>query len=104
MDIMYLVGAGCAEVAMVFFMKKTNGFKKLGWTIVTLFFAACSLMGLSLSMETLNAGVAYSIWVSFGSIGSLLIGWLLYKEKLSWQQLICVIMIIGAVVGLKVFS
>ena len=39
-------------------------------------------------MKTLDAGVAYSIWVSFGSIGALVVGSLVYGEKLNTKQMI----------------
>ncbi|HCM78212.1 MAG TPA: QacE family quaternary ammonium compound efflux SMR transporter, partial [Lactobacillus sp.] len=55
------------------------------------------------AMKTLDAGVAYSIWVSFGSIGALVVGSLVYGEKLNTKQMICVALIIVAVIGLKIF-
>ncbi len=103
MDIIYLIGAGLAEVGLVFCMKRASGFKQLFWTVGTLFFATVSLTGLSFAMKTLDAGVAYSIWVSFGSIGALVVGSLVYGEKLNNKQMICVALIIVAVIGLKIF-
>ena len=37
MDIIYLIGAGLAEVGLVFCMKRAGGFKQLFWTVGTLF-------------------------------------------------------------------
>ena len=54
MDIIYLIGAGLAEVGLVFCMKRASGFKQLFWTVGTLFFATVSLTGLSFAMKTLE--------------------------------------------------
>lgn len=101
MDIVYLLLSGCAEVMMVFFLKKSQGFKVKLWGILTFLMAACSLLLLSKAMLTLEAGVAYSIWVAFGSVGSLLIGSLFFKETIKWQQSLCMVVIIISVIGLK---
>ena len=104
MDIVYLLLSGCAEILMVFSLKKSTGFKVKKWSIATIIFAGLSLLMLSQSMLTLEAGVSYSIWVAFGSIGSLLIGLLFFKEKINWKQVLCITVILISVIGLKLVS
>ncbi len=104
MDIIYLLLSGLFEICMVFSLKKSKGFKKKQWSILTIVLAALSLLSLSLAMKTLEAGVAYSIWVAFGSIGSLLMGSIFFKEQISHKQLIFIVLIICSVIGLKIFS
>lgn len=104
MDIIYLLLSGLFEICMVFSLKKSKGFKKKQWSILTIVLAALSLLSLSLAMKTLEAGVAYRIWVAFGSIGSLLMGSIFFEEKISHKQLIFIVLIICSVIGLKIFS
>lgn len=104
MDIIYLLLSGLFEICMVFSLKKSKGFKKKQWSILTIVLAALSLLSLSLAMKNLEAGVAYSIWVAFGSIGSLLMGSIFFKEQISHKQLIFIVLIICSVIGLKIFS
>ena len=65
MNIIYLVLSGCCEVVMVYCLKKSEGFKNK-WGFAVLGAALSSLLLLSQAMTTLEAGVAYSIWVAFG--------------------------------------
>lgn len=104
MDIIYLILSGLFEISMVFSLKKSEGFKRKQWSVLTIILAAFSLLLLSLAMKTLEAGVAYSIWVAFGSVGSLLMGSIFFKEKISKQQLIFIVLIIFSVIGLKIFA
>ena len=98
MNIIYLILAGLFEVAMVFFLKKSDGFIQKTWSIFFVITATCSLLFLSLAMKTLEAGVAYSIWVAFGSIGSLLLGTFLFNEKIKPLQILFMALIIISVI------
>lgn len=97
-----LVFAGCAEVLMVYALKKAQGFKNKLWSVLMVVFAACSLGGLSLAMQSLDMGIAYSIWVAFGSIGSILLGAIFLGDKVNRKQLFYMALIIVAVIGLKI--
>lgn len=104
MDILYLILAGIAEIIMVFSLKNSHGFKKINWSIITIISAASSLLLLSHSMNTLEAGLSYSIWVAFGSIGSMILGVFLFKEKMNWLQFASMIIILFSVIELKLVS
>lgn len=104
MDYIYLIIAGICEVGMVYALNKSNGFKVPSWTIFTLLAAGLSLAALSLAMTNLEAGVAYSIWVAFGSIGSIILGYFAFHDKVNLKQILCMAMIIVAVIGLKIWS
>lgn len=66
---------------MVYALNRSHGFKVLVWSTATLVLAALSLETLSLAMEGLEAGVAYSIWVAFGSIGSIVLGVVMFQDR-----------------------
>lgn len=87
---------------MVYCLKRSAGFKNHLWGLLVLIFAGLSLTGPSWAMRTMATGVAYSIWVAFGSIGSLGLGALCFHEKINCRQLMWVSLLILAVIGLKI--
>jgi len=44
---------------------------------------------------------SYAVWTSVGIIGSTIIGILIFNESLSFLRLLCLIMILVGVIGLK---
>lgn len=101
MEWLYLCVAGLAEVAMVYCLNRSEGFKNKWWAILVLVTAGCSIFLLSKGMEYTEAGTAYSIWVAAGSIGSILLGAFVFGEKVSFKELFFLVLIIISVVGLK---
>lgn len=104
MEYIYLIASGTCEVAMVYALNRSRGFKVFLWSAITLIMAAASLECLSLSMKFLEAGIAYSIWVAFGSIGSIILGIIAFHDKVNTKQLLFMLLIIIAVIGLKIWS
>lgn len=104
MEYIYLIAAGLFEVAMVYALNKSKGFKNWLWSALTLAGAGASLGCLSLAMTTMEAGVAYSIWVAFGSIGSIILGVLIFKDQVKPIQLFFMTLVLIAVIGLKIWG
>lgn len=59
---------------------------------------------LGYSMETLPMGTAYAIWTGIGASGGAILGMILYDESKDWRRLVCIGMVLGAAVGLKLIS
>lgn len=57
---------------------------------------------LSLALKTLDVGVGYTIWTGVGSIGTVVLGALIYKERITPAKLVSFASIIGGVVLLKI--
>lgn len=70
----YLFIAGLLEIVWAFSMKQSEGFTKLGPSLVTLVAMVASLGLLSVSMKTLPLGTAYTIWTGIGAIGAFVVG------------------------------
>ena len=70
----YLAIAGVLEVVWAFSMKQSEGFSKLGPSLVTLVAMIASFALLSLSMKSLPLGTAYTIWTGIGAVGAFLVG------------------------------
>jgi len=70
----YLLIAGLLEIVWAFSMKQSEGFTKLGPSLVTLVAMVASFGLLSVSMKTLPLGTAYTIWTGIGAVGAFLVG------------------------------
>ena len=55
-----------------------------------------------LELDTL--GTAYAMWTGMGILGTTLLGVFLFHEKLSVPQVICVILIVVGIAGLKILA
>jgi quaternary ammonium compound-resistance protein SugE len=45
--------------------------------------------------------VGYAIWTGLGSVGIVLLGALLFKERLNWRKVLGIAVVIVGVVGLE---
>ncbi|MEH7306058.1 DMT family transporter [Neobacillus drentensis] len=99
-----LVLAGLFEmfgVVMINKLHKDRNWKSL--VLLVLGFGA-SFIFLSYAMETLPMGTAYAIWTGIGASGGAILGMVLYGESKDWRRLIFIGMVLGAAIGLKLFS
>ncbi|MDX5437353.1 MAG: multidrug efflux SMR transporter, partial [Pontibacter sp.] len=63
-----------------------------------------SFVLLSQAMKTLPLGTAYAIWTGIGAAGTALLGIFFLNEPRDLIRILCILMIVAGVVGLKVFS
>ena len=99
-----LVLAGVFEVTWAIAMKYSNGFTVLIPSVITVVGYIASAVFLALALKHLPLGTAYAMWTGFGIVGTTVLGVLLFNEQLSIPQVICVILIVIGIVGLKLLS
>lgn len=97
----YLVIAGLAEIVYAAAMPKTDGFTRLWPSLLCLVFIGASMYLLSLATRTLPIGTAYAVWVGIGAIGTAAFGIIFLGEDKSPMRIICLLLILGGIVGLK---
>lgn len=85
-------------------MKYSEGFTRVGPSIATIVLMAASFGLLSLSMRTLPLGTAYGIWTGIGAVGSVVVGILMLGEPRDAVRILCVLLILAGIVGLKLTS
>jgi len=85
-------------------MKKSNGFTVLIPSIITVVGYIASAVFLAIAMKRLPLGTAYAMWTGMGIVGTTLLGAFLFKEKLSVPQVVCVMLIVIGIVGLKILG
>ena len=100
----YLLLAGLLEVGWAVGLKYSHGMTRPGPTVVTLLLLGLSFLLLSLSMKSLPLGTAYVIWTGIGSVGTALLGIVLFAEPVSALRLACIACILAGIVGLKLTS
>lgn len=97
----YLGIATVFEIAFALCANAAQGFTRLWASILTLIIGACGTFFLSLALVTLDIGVGYAIWTGLGSVGIVLLGVLLFKERLDGRKLLGIGAVIVGVVGLQ---
>ena len=100
----YLVLAGLCEIVWAIGLKYSNGFTRLWPSVITIAIMLLSFVLLSQAMRTLPLGTAYAIWTGIGAIGTTIYGILHFNEARDWPRLICIALVVGGIVGLKVLS
>lgn len=100
----YLILAGVLEMVGVSLINYFNQKKNI-WSVLYLILGfGASFFFLNLAMQDLPMSTAYAIWTGIGASGGALIGMFVYGEAKDWKRMVCLFLIIGAAVGLKVVS
>lgn len=100
----HLIIAGLLEVAWAVGLKQTAGWTRLWPSIITVALMIASFHFLSLALRTLPLGTAYAIWTGIGAVGTALIGLFIFDEPRTTARLVCILLIVAGVVGLKLAS
>ena len=96
--------AGVLEVTWACAMKVSDGFTRLLPGGITAAGYIASAVFLSLALKELPLGTAYAMWTGFGIIGTSLLGVFLFHERLTMPQILCILLIVGGIIGLKLLS
>lgn len=100
----HLFIAGLLEVAWAVGLKQTAGWTRLWPSVITVALMIASFYFLSLALRTLPMGTAYAIWTGIGAVGTAFIGLLIFDEPRTAARLVCILLIVAGVVGLKLAS
>jgi paired small multidrug resistance pump len=104
MEWLFLVFAGILEVFGVWFLNRVSRSKRWTDLIMLLVVFSFSFLLLSKSMESITMGTAYAVWTGIGTVGGTLTGILFFGESKDTKRLLCIGLILGSVVGLKLLS
>jgi small multidrug resistance pump len=99
MVILFLAILG--EVVGTVALKASDGFARLGPSVVVGY--GLSFYLLALALKQIPLGVAYAIWSGLGTAGAVVAGILLWRESLNLAG-VGILLIIAGVVLLNVFS
>jgi quaternary ammonium compound-resistance protein SugE len=96
-----LVLAGLFEVAWAAGLKYTDGFTRAVPSIATGVAIVISMGLLGLAMRTLPLGTAYAVWTGIGTVGTAILGMVLFREPATAARLFCIALIVVGIAGLK---
>jgi len=100
----YLIIAGFTEVGWAVGLKYTQGFSRFWPSLATIVFMIVSFSLLSLAVKSLPIGTAYAVWTGIGAVGTAILGMLLFGEPRSAVRILCIVLIVMGIVGLRVVS
>ena len=100
----HLIIAGLLEIAWAVGLKQTDGWTRLCPSVITALLMIASFFFLSLALRALPMGTAYAIWTGIGAVGTALIGIYVFGEPRTAARLVCIVLIIAGIVGLKLTS
>lgn len=97
----YLGIAVVFEIAVAISAGKAQGFTRAAWTTATLVSGGIATYFLSLALVTFDVGVGYAIWTSVAGVGIVVLGAVLFGQRLGWRKLLGIAAVIAGVVGLQ---
>lgn len=96
-----LLLAAVLEIIFALATGASEGFTVLWPSIISIVAVAGSIYFLTQALKTLDVGVGYTVWTGIGSVGTVLLGVLIFSESLSLAEIGCFVLIIGGVIGLQ---
>ena len=100
----FLFIAGLFEISWAIGLKFSHGFSQIVPSVLTIICMVASFYFLALALKSLPLGTAYAIWTGIGTIGTVILGIILFKEPVTTIRLLCIALIITGITGLKLIS
>lgn len=100
----YLIVAVVGEVIGTTALKSSEGFTRLGPSVVVVGGYAVAFFFLSLTLRHMPVGVAYAMWSGVGTVLITLIGWVIFSQKLDLAAIAGIGLIVAGVMVLQLFS
>ncbi|TDC43260.1 SMR family transporter [Micromonospora sp. KC213] len=98
-----LVVSGLLETAWAVALDRSAGFTRPVPSIVFVVTMVASLAGLAYALREIPVGTGYAVWVGIGAVGTALVGMVALGEPANLPRIICLLLVVAGVVGLKIF-
>lgn len=96
--------AGLFEIGWAVGLKYTEGFTRLAPSALTIAAMVASLWLLALALKSLPLGTSYAVWTGIGTVGTAVLGIVLFGESTDPLRLLCIGLIVIGIAGLKVVT
>lgn len=93
-----------AEVIGTSALKMSDGFSKIGPSLVVVAGYGCAFYFLALVLKSIPVGIAYAIWAGVGIALITIIGVVFFKQTLDAPAVAGIALIISGVIVINVFS
>ncbi|MGC5017777.1 DMT family transporter [Micromonospora sp. DT47] len=98
-----LVLSGLLETAWAIALDRSAGFSRPVPSAVFAVTLVLSMAGLAYALREIPVGTGYAVWVGIGAVGTTLVGMLALGESASLPRILCLLLVVAGVIGLKVF-
>ncbi|MDJ0318078.1 MULTISPECIES: DMT family transporter [Arthrobacter] len=96
-----LIFSGVLEAVWATALGKSEGFSKLGPSIIFILSLVASMAGLAWAMRTLPVGTSYAVWVGVGATLTVAYAMFTGAEAVSVIKVLLLLGLVGCIVGLK---
>lgn len=96
-----LVISGIMETVWAAALAASDGFAKLRGTLLFLAALTLSMAGLAYAMRSIPVGTGYAVWVGIGAVGTAGYGMVALGDPVTVGRIVCLVLIVAGVVGLK---
>lgn len=101
---LYLLIAIVSEVIATSALNASNGFRKLGPSLLVVVGYGLSFYFLALTLRNIPMGITYAVWSGVGLVLITLAGWIVFDQKIDFPAAIGMALILAGVVVMNVFS
>jgi len=101
---LHLIVAITGEVIGTTALKASDGFTRLGPSVLVVIGYAVAFYFLALVLRTVPLGVTYAVWSGVGVAAVTLIGWLVYGQRLDLPAILGIGLIVAGVLVLNLWS
>jgi quaternary ammonium compound-resistance protein SugE len=96
-----LVVSGVLETVWAAALAQSRGFTRVVPSVVFGLALVLSMAGLAYALRAIPIGTGYAVWVGIGAVGTATYGMAVLGEPATAARLLCLVAIVGGVVGLK---
>ena len=96
-----LILGGLFEVGFTTCLRFVDGFRNLPWTAGFLASVTLSMGLLEAAARTIPMGTAYAVWGGIGAVGTVIVGMLFFDEPTTTIRMLLILVIVGAIAGLR---
>ena len=96
-----LVVSGVLEAVWAAALAQSRGLTRLVPSLIFGIALLLSMIGLAYALRAIPVGTGYAIWVGIGAVGTAAYGMAVLGEPATTARLLCLVAIVGGVVGLK---
>ncbi len=97
----YLLVAAVFEISWAIGLKYSNGLSKPLPTVITIVAMLASFYFLAQAAKTLPIGTSYAVWTGIGTIGTVILGMILFSEPVNFLRILFILFILIGIIGLK---